>query len=340
VIRLATSNDLDLAPFFFPIEAGWVMPPSGLVETVEGTPGEGVERLLAGQLDIALVGPAIYAANRESLQVLPLPLLTSDIYSDNIFLISHKRLDQYEKPRITLPKTNLTAEGLIRILAKPYYGFEPEFQMVGSELEALNAMSGLDTDMCILSGEVGMRAAGPANTKGYFVEDLSKAWWLLVGLPIPLGLFAIRKSWIKETVDASGQARQMILFLRNCLQKAKEQMPTLTELEERRTGLPAEALIKHFGIQRYEPNAGHLRGWLEFYRRGAMVHFSSPLTEIDFFPALGPVPAPPHGPVRRSQPENKPTPDSKKRARDKAQEQGLTVLRGGKDSKPSEESNE
>ncbi len=315
------------------------MPPSGLVETVAGTAGEGVERLLAGQVDMALVGPAIYATNRDKLQVLPLPLLTSDIYSDNIFLISHKRLDQYDKPRITLPKTNLTAEGLIRVLAKPYYAFEPEFQMVSSELEALNAMTGTDTDMCIVSGEVGMRAAGPANTKGYFVEDLSKAWWLLVGLPIPLGIFAIRKEWIKNTADAAGQARQVILFLRNCLVKAKEQMPTLTEIEERRTGLPAEALAKHFGIQRYEPNAGHLRGWLEYYRRAAMVNFSAPLTEIDFFPSLGPLPAQPTGPVRRSQPENKPATDTKKRARDKAKEQGLTILRGGKDSKPDEEVN-
>jgi predicted solute-binding protein len=331
-IRLATTNDLDLAPFFFPVEAGWALAPAGLLEIVPGTVEEGCARLLDGEVDVALVGPAFYVSHHSQIKILPAPFYGSDINSNNIFLISKKRPDTHDKPRIALHGENSTGEVLLNILGRPFYGFEPIILPVDSHIEALDALSTPEIDMCLVSGEVGMRASGPASIKGYFVEDLTKAWWLLVGQPIPTGLFGVRQGWIDQNPDSSVKARQLMIFLRSSLQKSKEQLETLCEREEKRTGLPADALAKHFTTQRYEPTAAHLGGLLEFFRRASRLGLLTDLRDLSFFPPLGPLASAPPSPPRRTQPEKnrREEPARNNNARARAQAQGLQVIKGGK----------
>jgi predicted solute-binding protein len=329
-IKLATTNDLDLAPFFFPLQVGWAMAPNDMLELVPGTVDEAVERLLSGEVDVALIDPALYALHQTALRILPLPMHAADIYSDNLFLISKKRLDQYEKPRVKVAKNNKVGEMLLRILAKPYYGFEPEIQEVANDVDALNALTNPDTDICIARWEVGMRAAGPAKNKNYFVEDLSKAWWFLSGVPVPTGVFAVRAKWIEqEGNNANTAIKKLMIFLRSALLKAKEQMETMVELEETRTGIPAEGLLKHYAAQRYEPNSAHISGLLEMYRRASSLHALPAVADIGFFPSLEPLAPAPKGPPRRVQPEASSN-DKRGNARERAQAQGLKVLEGGK----------
>lgn len=355
MLRLGVTNDVDLAPLFFPIEAGWAATPSGLI-TQSGSLPELEAELLAGKLEIAPIGPLTYAKNRSKLFLLPYPVRAFDLASDAIFLISNKRLDKYEKAKVAVAQSSLTGEAILKLIARNFYSMEVQFQSVPSEVAALNALQN-GADICILSGETGMRAVGPAKGKGYFVEDLSKAWWLNYELSLPLILLGVRREWTTQDPDAIVQARAIMQMFRNALQKTREQMPTLTDLAEKRTGLPAQALTDHYSAQRYELNTNHLRGLLELFRRAALANIVPMVDDLDFYPMAGvAAPAPPP-PPRRIAPErpvglvreddqetNEPTsirsrsgqkpPRSR---RERAEAQGLRVIKGGKDSEGAKE---
>ncbi|NWJ48483.1 MAG: hypothetical protein HXX08_21715 [Chloroflexi bacterium] len=333
-IKLATTNDLDFAPFFFPIEAGWAIPPADLVEMVPGTAEDCMMRLLNGDVDVAPVDPALYALYQNELRILSALLYGSDMNSNNLFLLSKKRLDSFEKPRVAVSVRNHTGEILLKVLARPYYGFEPEFKPVASDLDALNLFSSPEVDMCVVGREVGMRAAGPANERGYFVEDMSKAWWLLIGQPLPSALFVVRRAFVEKEPDADKQVRQLTQFLRSSLQKSREFLSTVVEIEEKRTGLPAEGLTKHYSSQKYEYNAAFLNGLQEFYKRALRLRLISPVENFNFFPTIAQVAPAPESPPRRTVSEDKVKGnDSKKNdrsARSRAEERGITIIEGGK----------
>jgi predicted solute-binding protein len=343
MLRLGVTNDVDLAPLFFPIEAGWAATPTGMV-TVDGTLPELETQLLAGKLDMAPIGPLTYARNTDKLVLLPHPVRAFDLASDALFLISNKRLDKYEKPKVAVAPTGATGEAILSLIGRNFYSFEPQFQSVPNEVNALNALKN-GADLCILSGETGMRAVGPAKGKGYFVEDLSKAWWLYYELSLPLILIGIRREWTTQEPTAMELSRATMQMFRTATLKAKEQMPTLSGIAEKRTGLPAEALETHFAAQRYELNINHLRGLLEFYRRAALANLIPPVADLDFYPLpVAAVPAPPAPPRRtvqerplglvRDKAEGETPTRSRSSGRNRraqAEAQGLRVIKGGKD---------
>jgi predicted solute-binding protein len=326
MLRVATTNDTDFAPLFFPLTAGWAEVPQG-IQLVPGTLNDGLEGLMQGTLDVAMVSPLIYATNQDQLLLVPTPVLAPDIATDSVFLISSKRLDKFERPRVACSPTSATAAAILRVLAGSYYGFTPEIFPVDSDTAALRALQGV-VDICVVSGEVGMRAAGPANEKGYFVEDLTKAWWIMTGQPLPIGLFAVRREWTKSEPEANALIRSMMIMFRVAVQKSKEQVGTIVEKEERRTGLAAKALIDHYYRQRYELNEAHLRALLEFFRRIANERLAPLITTFEFFPSSLQAEPAPASPPRRTMTE--PARPPKPNPRERAEERGLRVIKGGK----------
>ncbi len=350
MLRLGVTNDVDLAPLFFPIEAGWAATPPDLTTSDGNSLSELEQRLLAGQLDIAPIGPLTYAQHQKELFLLPYPVRTYDIAADALFMISKKRMDKYETPKIAVAPSSATGEAVVKIIGRHFYHIEPTMQNVTSEVAALDALKG-SADICIVSGETGMRAVGPAKGKGYFVEDLTKAWWLFYELPLPLVLFAVRRAWTEEDAIAPLLTRATMQMFRSALQTAKDQMPTLTERAEKRTGLPAPALTDHYAAQRYEFKETHLRGLLEFYRRATLAQLIPAVDDLAFFPPLGPTSPGPSAPPRRTiteQPRDgessdrtdnersgsRPRPTDSRARRERAAAQGLRVIKGGKDPKP------
>jgi predicted solute-binding protein len=340
MLRVAVNNDVDLAPLFFPLTAGWVNVPPG-IELVPGSVAEGLERLSLGKVESALVSPIVYANNQTKLMVVPTPVRAPDIATDSIFLISNKRLDKFERARVACSTTSAFAAGILKCLAGNYYGFQPEILPVESDTAALDALQGT-ADMCLISGEVGMRSAGRANARGYEVQDLTKAWWILTGLPLPIGMFVVRRDWTQTDPEASQLVRSMMLMFRSALQQAKNQMATIAEKEERRTGIPASALVKHYTNQRHELNEAHIRALLEFFKRANLENLVPPVNTFDFFPSsLKAEPASALAPRRAiteaEVAKNRPKPDPRVRA----EEKGLRVIKGGKDkSKPTPSSDE
>jgi chorismate dehydratase len=366
-LRLGITNDADFAPLFFPLEAGWAGLPAGTTAQTD-EPAKLEKALLAGQLDIAPVNPILYATHSASLSLLPYPVRAFDLSADSIFLISTKRPDQLEQARVAISPSSQTGEALLKIIASKYYGLSPKAFSVPTEAAALEALQG-DADSCVISGEAAMRAAGWAKSKGYFVEDLTKAWWIMTGLPLPTYLMAVRKEWTRTEPEAHNLTRSLMLSFRRALQHSQEQRPTLLTRTADRTGLPTDALEDHYRLQRYELNESHLRGLLEFYRRSAALGLVPLIEDLDFFPALAPLAAAPAQPPRRSQPEaprpapaparaRKPNPESlteqpdrseteaapasepaqnkrpgSRRAavRAEAQAKGLRLIKGGKD---------
>ena len=300
-LRLGITNDADFAPLFFPLDAGWAALPEGIVAETDD-PAKLEKALLAGQLDVAPVNPVLYATHADKLSLLPYPVRAFDLTADSIFLISVKRPDQLEEARVAISPSSQTGEILLKIIAGKYYGMKPTAFSVPTEAAALEALQG-QADTCIISGEAAMRAAGWAKSKGYFVEDLTKAWWIMTGLPLPIYLLAVRKEWTRTEPEAANLTRALMLAFRRSLQNSEEQRPTLLGRAADRTGLPVQALDEHYRLQRYELNEAHLRGLLEFYRRAAALGLIPAVDDLVFFPALAPLAATPAPPPRRSQPE-------------------------------------
>src|SRR3954464_11147423 len=117
MLRLGVTNDIDLAPLFLPIEAGWATTPSGLV-TQSGTLPELETQLLAGELEIAPIGPLTYAQHRDKLFLLPYPVRAFDLASDAIFLISNRGLDKYDKSKVAVAQSSLTGEVILKLIAR------------------------------------------------------------------------------------------------------------------------------------------------------------------------------------------------------------------------------
>jgi chorismate dehydratase len=300
-LRLGLTSDIDFAPLFFPLEAGWAALPNGVTTRTED-PARLEKALLAGQLDIAPVNPVLYATHTGSLSLLPYPVKATDLASDSIFFISTKRPDQLDQATVAVSPNSQTGETLLKILAGKYYGLNPRPFPVPSEAAALEALQD-QADTCIISGEAAMRAAGWAKAKGHFVEDLTKAWWIMTGLPLPTYLLAVRKEWTRTDPEATNLARSLMLSFRRAIQSGVEQRNTLLDRASTKTGLPVAALDDHYRLQRYELNEGHLRGLLEFYRRTAAQNLLPLVQDLDFFPSLTPLAAAPTPPPRRSQPE-------------------------------------
>ena len=300
-LRLGLTSDIDFAPLFFPLEAGWAGLPNGITTRTDD-PARLEKALLAGELDIAPVNPVLYATHINSLSLLPYPVKATDLASDSIFFISTQRPDQLDEATVAVSPNSQTGEMLLKILAAKYYGLNPKPFPVPSEASALEALQG-QADTCIISGEAAMRAAGWAKAKGHFVEDLTKAWWIMTGLPLPTYLLAVRKEWTRAGPEATNLARSLMVSFRRAIQSGVEQRSTLLDRASHKTGLPVPALDDHYRLQRYELNEGHLRGLLEFYRRAAAQGLLPQVQDLDFFPSLTPLAATPAPPPRRSQPE-------------------------------------
>ncbi len=350
-LRLGLTNDADMAPLFFPIETGWIGLPTGVSSEIAAL-ADLEKRLLAGSLDVAPVTPVTYAAHRDRLLILPTPVRAFELAADSIFLISVKRLDQLDKVRVAISPNAAMGEVLLKIIGSTYYGINPETQPVLSEAAALESLQGL-AEACVMGGEAAMRAAGWAKAKGYFVEDVTKAWWIMTGLPLPLYLFAVRREWTEQEPNAIALVRSLMVAFRSALQSGSDQRPTLLSRIEARTGLPAEALDMHYKGQRYDLNEAILRGLLEFYRRGASLKLISGAEDLNFFPPLTSVaPAPATPPRRTVQERPRPTAedrsangdkDKSKKAnsrRSEAQALGLRVIKGGKDKEDGEDEQE
>jgi hypothetical protein len=242
---------------------------------------------------------------------------------------------------------------LLRVLAGRYYGFEPELVAATSEAAALESLNGA-SDISILSGEAAIKAAKAAVSRGYFAEDLTKAWWILTGVPLPLGLFALRRDWVAANkATAEMQVRALLMSMRSALQHSREQMATLTEQAASQSGIAAEELEGHYRQQRYELREQQLRGLFEFYRRANELGLAPLVTEPALFPEpsdsaktssgvslVKPVPTLEALPTpNQKAKQNYPTPKPRTSPGEQAQAQGLRVIKGGKADNPASPKN-
>lgn len=342
MLKFGLSKDIDLWPIFFPFEAGWAYLPEG-VETVSGTPLENERRLLSGEVDIAMVGPLVYAQHQADLYLLPTPIRASELATEALGIVAKKRPDQLEQPQVVYAASSSTGYALLKILASRYYGFEPQFREVSSEAVALTSLSS-NADICIVSGEAFMKTVPVALSRGYFQEDLTKAWWIATGLPLPLGLFALRRDWVAANKDeADGLIRKVLQSLRGAIQYSKEQMDTLVNLAAKQSGLEVDVLDSHYSQQRYELREPQLRGLFDFYRRATENNVAPQVKDLEFFPQLAGsntlTSVKPASPTEIL-PKPKPANPRRSATSQRAEAQGLRVIKGGKTGKAKDKSKE
>ncbi len=141
--------------------------------------------LVQGGLDVALV-PAIEVATSPELRVLPDLCVAFPGESRGVLLVSSGPVEELR--RVVLERDSRTAAAVARIVLEDAYGLEPEYV----EAEAATRVSGPER---IEPGEGWLvigTAALAGRREGHRVLDLGLAWRELTGLPLVVGVWAVR----------------------------------------------------------------------------------------------------------------------------------------------------
>ena len=162
-----------------------------LFETVSH-PVELIGRLLEqGGVDVALAS-SIEAARLEGLQVLPDLCLAFPGKAGSLLLVSRSPLEEVD--RVVRTWGGPTASAALSIVLAERYGTRPE--EVASEPSGLSPRGAIPRLADLAAGEAVLLGGGDAlraGTAGYLVLDLGAAWHELTGLPLVVGVWAVRQ---------------------------------------------------------------------------------------------------------------------------------------------------
>ncbi|MCL5961107.1 MAG: menaquinone biosynthesis protein [Chloroflexi bacterium] len=270
-LRLGEVSYINVLPVYYPFEAGWIHLP---VELVRGTPAQLNEWLENEEIDLGSVSSIAYARNHQSLMLLPDLSIACEGSVGSVLLFSKERIDLLDGKRIALTKSSATAAALLKVLCQHYYAIKVEFIEMAPDLSSMLEAA----DACLLIGDDALRAAKRAE--GLVVEDLGKAWWILTGLPMVFGVWAVRR----ETANrSSGELQELVKAFREAKRLGKENLSTIIDVAASRTGLTVEELQAYYPLQKYELGPSYQRGLLSFYNYCSRMRLAPRIEKLDFF---------------------------------------------------------
>jgi predicted solute-binding protein len=256
ILRLGYYNHTNLLPLLYPIEAGWVSLESPWrVEAENAPPGALLERLLAGELDAALVAPGALAQHGSRLSPLGGWGLAVEGRAETAVLLAPKRLDMMDKGEVSIAPEAVgsTAEHLIRMLVEPYYGIELTLRMPD---DTAHNMKG---PRLLYGDDAAQQAAG--RPKEWVAEDLGVAGYVFTGLPLVWEILAVERGLEERKAGASEQLQDL---LRLSQRSAREQQATVLEVATQRLGLPQAQVKELFNRQRYTLGDPEQKGLARF----------------------------------------------------------------------------
>ena len=296
----------------YPIEAGWTPTPAGFDLRFFDTPAALQEALASGAIDAAFAPPTTYAALRDDLVILSRPALTYDMAGNSPFLVSARRIDSTDTPSVALSQTAPFGNVLFKLLASPYFGLRPTFSDVPDDLAAVVAQ----TDGRVIGTDEGLRQRARAEQlyaearareeaedeadaenddgetqphprrrrapgESLYVEDLSKAWWILTNYPLPLGLTLARRDWAlintAQGLAITPEAVALANALTEALRQSSQQTDSVIAAGVKQIGTDDEALRALLAGQRYSLTDAARRGLTEFYSKAAAAHLLPPV---------------------------------------------------------------
>jgi len=165
MLKVGKVNYLNTLPLFYELEG---------FEIVEGSPAELVKEMREGRIDAGIVSSAELFFNPDLYRILPGLSISSREKVCSVLLLSHKRIEEVERIRIT--PSSLTSRYLILYFLKEVYGKDVEEVVEGE-------------DALLSIGDDALR-----EKESYpYSYDLGELWYRERGLPFVFALFLIRK---------------------------------------------------------------------------------------------------------------------------------------------------
>jgi 1,4-dihydroxy-6-naphthoate synthase len=184
ILRIGHSPDADDAFMFWALAGGRVAVPGYRVEHVM----EDIEslnlRAQQGELEVTAISAAAYPMLAGTYRLLRVGASIGRAYGPVV--VARKAMDpDLTGRRVAVPGRYTTAYLLLRLFAA---GFEPVFTPFDRILEVV-AAGEVDAGLIIHEGQVTYEREGFVK-----VLDLGEAWDRATGLPVPLGLNAVRRN--------------------------------------------------------------------------------------------------------------------------------------------------
>jgi hypothetical protein len=227
-MRLLLHDTLATLPFTLAFAEGWVAPPDGLSvelrpELPGGALGPDVAALLPTPEAALLVG---------SHAVVPTVACLTDS-NGAVSLRTPVRPDEVERTPVRLAGVSSAAELLARGTLRAFYGIEPAHWDRGEGAEA---------QAVVLEGAEALRPA-----EAGFAEDLSRAWFILTGLPFVSHLLVVPDGDGAGTADVG----PVVTLLGAARAAAHERRRTWRQPWVERQGIPRERFDEVLNGQRH-----------------------------------------------------------------------------------------
>jgi len=182
-LRIGHSPDADDAFMFWAMAGGRVAVPGYRVEHVMEDIESLNRRARKGELEVTAISAAAYPLLAGTYRLLRVGASIGRAYGPVV--VARKAIEHgLTGRRVAVPGLYTTAYLLLRLFAA---GFEPVFTPFDRILEAV-AAGDVDAGLVIHEGQVTYEREGFVK-----VLDLGEAWHRATGLPIPLGLNAVRR---------------------------------------------------------------------------------------------------------------------------------------------------
>jgi predicted solute-binding protein len=257
-LRLGYYDKANLLPLLYPIAAGWVQPESPWkVEVAHLDPAAALDRLLAGEVDVALVNPV--AAQVHGRRITPLGGwgLATHGAVETALLLAPQRLDYMDEQAVAVTPNaaGSVAETLLKTMLTPYYGITLNLCHKGEDCYDLSGAR-------LTYGD----EAGKHRPGGWVAEDLGLAWWVLTGLPMVWELLCAERDLVAAK---PGAAQVLNGLLKQSQRTASENVSTVQEEAMRRLDLPATRIKDLFARQRFTLGQDEQRGLAHFLDQAA-----------------------------------------------------------------------
>jgi hypothetical protein len=174
-----------------------------------------------------------------------------------IALQSPVRADELNAPAIWLRSTSRTTELVARTTAGPYFGFRPKAWVLNDSGEPDAVVT--DEAAALVPLEMGFR------------EDLTRAWFIITGLPLVTHVLAIPHGIEPETVAAAAE------WFANAGDLDRDGRKSVRATQADETGVPLDVLTELQTSLRWELNVDDRRSVAELFARAGVASVVGPV---------------------------------------------------------------